>query len=217
MKKMFFILIVPVFCLQMTALSQKTRVGVAGGMTIANMNGTVDGVKLNDDSQTGISLGMFVDAPIASHFSVQPGIYYVQKGRSYHEIVASTKQKTTIALRYAEIPVNFLYNTNSTTGNFFVGLGPYFGLHLPSKKVAEVAGKKTSSDLIFGNTGSENFQGIDYGANFLAGYRLTGGLFLSVNYSKGFCNIVPGSSGDNKIKNHYIGIQLGILVNNKTK
>ena len=73
MKKIFIILTVFVFCLQMTGLSQKTRVGVSGGITIANMTGTVGGVKLNDDSQTGISLGMFVDAPLSNHFSVQPG------------------------------------------------------------------------------------------------------------------------------------------------
>ena len=216
MKKTFIILTVFVFCLQMTGLSQKTRVGVSGGITIANMTGTVGGVKLNDDSQTGISLGMFVDAPLSNHFSVQPGVYYVQKGKSKEAIINGSDVNTIIALRYAEFPINFLYNTNGSNGNFFVGAGPYFGLHLPSKKVSEIAGKKSATDIIFGNKGSEDYQGIDYGANLLAGFRLTGGLFLSVNYSKGLCNIVPGT-GNDKIKNNYFGIQLGILVNNKNK
>ena len=217
MKKTILILIVTVFCLQNTCLSQKSRVGVTGGITIAKMRGTVDGKDIDANSKTGPTFGLIVDVPFQDHFSFQPGLHYVQKGKVQDEINGTTRQTVTTALRYAELQLNFLYNTNYNTnsndGNFFAGAGPALSINLPSKFVTDIGGTKTETDITFGNE-TENFRGFDFGANFLAGFRFPGGFFVSVNYTLGLRNLVPGGSDVDKIKNSCIGIRLGFLVNN---
>jgi Outer membrane protein beta-barrel domain len=218
MKKTIFILIVAVFCLQITGLSQKSRVGVTGGVSVAQMRGTVDGKDIDANSKTGLTFGLIVDAPIKNHFSFQPGLHYVQKGKVQDEVSGNIKQTVTTDLRYAELQLNFLYNTNYNTenkeANFFVGAGPALSVNFPSKFVTEIGGTKTESDITFGNL-SEDFRGFDFGANFLAGLRFNGGFFVSVNYTLGLRNLVPGGSDTDKIKNSCFGIRVGLLVNNK--
>jgi hypothetical protein len=54
------------------------------------------------------------------------------------------------------------------------------------------------------------------GPNFVVGLRHSCGAFLAFNYSQGLNNIVSdaGNSSD-KIRNNYIGVQIGIIVKNK--
>jgi len=213
MKKIFSILIVFVFCLPITGLSQKARVGVSGGFTVANMTGEVDSVKENGKTKGGFMFGLIVDAPINDHISFQPGIYYVQKGEVLKK---DSKEKVFRALRYVEMPLNFLYNSNGSNANFFVGLGPSLSVGLPSSTVTKTeGGLKVSTDIVFGNTGIEDLKGVDWGVNGLAGVRFKCGWALSVNYTQGLRNLIPEGKAEGKLHNSFFGIQLGFLVNDK--
>ena len=216
MKKTIFILTAIIFCLQVTGWSQKARVGVTGGLSISNMRGEVNGVDQKKNSKTGFTAGMLVDVPLQGHITFQPGLHYVQKGKEEDQQNGSIKQTLTTALRYAELQLNFLYNTNYSgehKENFFVGLGPAVSINVPSKFVTKINGQKTESDITFGNK-SENFRGFDFGANALAGIRFSNGFFVSFNYTLGLRNLVPGGSDSDKIRNYCFGIRIGFLVNN---
>ena len=217
MKKMFFILSLLVSCFQFSASAQKSRVGFFAGPVFSNIRGTVDSKDLDYDTKVGFTAGFLVDAPISNNISFAPSLSYVQKGAITHKPVATQKDKVSTELRYADLTLNFLYNTNKAAGNFFIGVGPYVAFNLPSKVLTKSPNDlKSETDITFGNTIAENYRGIDFGANGLLGYRVKGGFFVSANYSLGLRNLLPeGSLSTGDIKNNYFGVTLGWLVNNK--
>ena len=215
---MIFILSLFVLCMQFSAFAQKSRVGFFAGPVFSNMRGTVDSKNLNGDTKPGFAAGFIVDAPIKNHLSFQPALYYVHKGTiTQKPLGPSQKDEISTELRYLDLALNVLYNTNGKGGNFFIGAGPYVSFNLPSKFLTKSPGNlKSESDITFGNTIAEDFRGIDFGANFLMGYRLKGGFFVSANYSLGLRNLIPeGSLSTGDTKNNFIGVSLGWLVNNK--
>lgn len=217
MKKLIFILSLLVLCLQFTGFAQKSRVGILVGPVFSNLRGKVDGKKLNGDTKTGFAAGFIVDAPIKNHLSFQPALYYVQKGAITQKPLQPTiKDRISTELRYADLALNFVYNTNGAKANFYIGAGPYAGFNLPSKFLTKSPGNiKTQSDLTFGNK-AQNYRGIDFGANAIAGYRFKCGVFMAANYSLGLRNLIPkGSSSAGDTKNTCFGFSLGLLVNNK--
>ncbi len=210
MKKIFPVLVVFVFCLPVIGLSQKAKVGFSGGLTVANMTGTVGGVKESGKTKSGYSAGLFMDATIKKHFSFQGAVEYVQKG----EVLSKTqKQKVYRALHYVEMPLNFLYNSWGNGGNFFVGLGPTLSVGVPSSKVTKpIPGEKVFTDIVFGNTGVEDFKGVDFGVNFLGGYRLKSGIGFNVNYTQGIRNLIPKGKATGSLRNNFFGIGLSALI-----
>lgn len=214
---MFFLLSLIVVCFQFSSVAQNSRVGFFAGPVFSNIRGTVDGVKFDYDTKPGFTGGFVVDVPLNSHFSFDPTLAYVQKGAITKKPLANQKDKVSTELRYTDLTLNFLYNTNKAAGNFFIGAGPYVGFNLPSKVLTKSPNNlKSETDITFGNTIAENYRGIDFGANFLMGYRVKGGFFVSANYSLGLRNLLPeGSLSTGDIKNNYFGVTLGWLVNNK--
>jgi len=213
MKKTFSILAVFLFALHIAGFSQSSRVGLTGGFTISDIMGNQN--QMNHDIKTGYTVGLLVNTPLSGKFSFQPSLNYVQKG---NVLKIDANNRITNALRYVELPLNFIYSTNGADGGFFVGLGPTVSFNVPSKRVTENknTGKKTSTDIIFGETAAADFRGIDYGANALLGYRLPGGFFTQVYYNQGIRNLVTGEViGDKKMRNSCFGIQIGFLFNNK--
>jgi len=214
---MIFILSLFMVCFQVSGFSQKSRVGFFAGPVFSNITGTVDSKDLDYKTKAGFTAGFVVDAPINDHFSFTPSISYVQKGAITHKATNTQKDKVSTELRYADLTLNFLYNTNKAAGNFFIGAGPYAGFNLPSKVLTKSPNNlKSETDITFGNTIAENYRGIDFGANFLTGYRVKCGFFVSANYSLGLRNLLPeGSLSTGDIKNNYFGVTFGWLVNNK--
>ena len=225
MKKTIFILTAFIFCFSLTALSQKTRVGVTGGISFANLSRTIGGADKDGEYRLGVIGGFQLEVPLCKkgNFSFQPDLHYIQKGAAQ---IPSTPTfiKIYTALRYAELATNFLYNFNSVKGTFYLGGGPYVGLPLPSKNVTHVAGApNVETDISFGNAIANDLKGVDYGGNVVMGYRMKNGIFVSTNYFQGARNLVPQdkldlpASADDKIKNIAFAIRVGYLFNNPQK
>ncbi|MBK6936213.1 MAG: PorT family protein [Chitinophagaceae bacterium] len=208
MKKTIFILSAVFFLT--AAQAQKARVGITTGLTYSNIYDNVEG---NDktDAKRGLSLGMILDAPICTGaFSFQPTLQYVQKGTVWTNYQA---EKTSWALRYAELQANFLFNTNKKNGGFFVGLGPAASYAVPSKKVVENNEGTSEKALTFGDEAINDYRRLDLGANGIIGYRDKMGWLLAVNYTYGLRNQHPGG-GDTKYNNASVGIKIGYLFKN---
>jgi hypothetical protein len=205
MKKIILLLTASVFCFQIAGLSQ-TKIGITSGVSIANMKGKVDG-----DSKAGFIAGFVLETPIGKDFTFRPSLSYVQKGQK--QPPPGLVDNLYIALRYAEFTTDFLYYISGEKGGFFMGAGPSIAFNLPSKTVSETAGVQSSSTIKFGDAPTDNMKGTDWGANFTLGWRTNGGFLLSANYNKGFKNlVVEGDPGS--LKNQYIGIRLGVFLNN---
>jgi hypothetical protein len=216
MKKTIFIFTFLIFCLQYTAIAQTARAGIDAGVSISNMN--VSGEAFNSgDSKTGFTVGLVVDFPCKkklSKFSFQPGLHYVTKGMNTDQTSNGVSSELKVVVNYAELAFNFLYNMNNENGgNFFAGLGPTLSTGLPGAKTIY---KGSPIDIIFGHTEGATMRRWDYGANFMAGYRLKNGVFVSANYTLGLKNLLPeGKSG--QLKNNALAVKIGILMNNETK
>jgi len=216
MKKAIFILPLFLFCFEYAIQAQNARAGFDAGVSISNMN--VSGQTYNSgDSKTGYTFGMVVDFPgkkKLSKFSMQPGLHYVTKGMISNLTTNGVNSELKVNVNYIELAANFLYNmTNQSGGDFFVGTGPTLSTGLVGAKTIY---NGSPHDIIFGHTEGADMRRWDYGWNFLAGYRLKNGVFISANYTLGLKNLLPeGRNG--QLKNNAIGVKVGILMNNETK
>lgn len=218
MKKVIFILSVFTL-LGHSAFAQKARIGVTGGINLANLSRTISGLDKDGDYRIGVMGGMMLDVPICKkgHISFQPDLRYTQKGAAEPLLTPIIENYT--ALRYAELAPNFVYNFNSKKGGtFYMGAGPYLALPLPSKTVTHTAGSPSVlTDVSFGDKVANDYRGVDYGADFTMGYRIKNGIFVALNYTQGARNLVPGEKldlpghGDDRVKNISFGIRVGFL------
>lgn len=226
MKKTIFILTAFIFCLSFTALSQKTRVGITGGVSFANMSRTIGGADRDGEYRIGVVSGLQLEIPLCKKgsFSFQPDFHYIQKGASAIPSTPTINRAYT-ALRYAELAPNFVYNFKAGKGGtFYLGAGPYVAFNLPSKNVIHSPGAdKVETDISFGDAIANDMKGVDYGGNFVMGFRLGNGIFVSTNYIQGARNLVPKektdlpASANDKIKNIAFALRVGYLFNNNQK
>lgn len=225
MKKMILIFSALILCLSFTALSQKTRVGITGGISFANLSRTIGGVDKDGEYRIGITAGMQLEVPLGkkNKFTFQPDLRYIQKGAAEISKTPTLNQIYT-ALRYAELAPNFVYNFNASKGTFYMGGGPYLGLPLPSKNVTHAAGAaNVETDISWGNAVANDLKGVDYGGNVVMGYRMKNGIFVSANYIQGIRNLVPKDKldlpggGNDKVKNIAFSIRVGYLFSNTQK
>lgn len=210
MKKLFFI---PLACVafHFTGIAQNTRFGFAAGTAFANYN-KANSSDENGNSKTGITAGVLVDIPVSQHFSFQPAVNFIQKGTQGQEWGPK------IDVNCIEVPLNLLFNSRGSTGNFFIGSGPSLAFAFSGKfTIPDPLDRPVTRDLKIGNGSDDDMKGLDLGANFITGYSFPNGLFLSVNYNAGLNNLSPGGSGNGTMKSHYFGIKLGYLLNGKGK
>ncbi len=215
MKKIFLLATIVAFCSQ--AQSQNARFGFTAGLSIANMHSKVDGESDNGKSKTGILAGVLVDVPISSQFSFQPGLQLVQKGTKDQQTSGGVTEKVKLNINYVELPLNFLYNAKSNTGNFFIGGGPSIGFGISGKWKYDAPGTSLKQDVKFGSSDDADFKRMEIGANFTTGLCFPNGLFIAANYNMGLSNLFPGGTSDGTLKSHYFGIRLGCLLKGNNK
>lgn len=223
MKKTIFIVTAFIFCLSLPALSQKTRIGITGGISFANMSRTIGGADKDGEYKIGVATGMQLEVPLGkkNKYSFQPDMHYIQKGAAEVPTTPSLNRVYT-ALRYAELNANLVKNWNTKKGGaLYLGGGPYIGLPLPSKYVTHSAGApKVETDISFGNAVANDLKGVDYGGDVVVGFRLSNGIFVQANYIQGARNLVPDdklalpASKNDKIKNIAFAIRVGYLFKN---
>ncbi|HMU44956.1 MAG TPA: porin family protein [Chitinophagaceae bacterium] len=213
MKRIFIILSLALFCLQIPGMAQKTRVGIEAGATIANLYGKIDGVTTDYNSKGGFTAGLLIDAPIGkSRFSFRPGVSYVQKGASVNKTV---DQELIWATRYANFDMTFAYQTKGAKGvTILAGLGPSVSLNLPSKKITKTRDAKTEENLVMDKESPAEIKGIDYGATGFAGLQMKNGAFLTVSYNYGIRNLIPEKDPVDELRSGCVSIKIGILLRN---
>ena len=225
MKKLYLISVLVTTAV--TLYGQTISFGIDAGLNLTKLSvtsysppGLGISVPVSNSYLAGYHAGGLVDIKFGS-FSIQPGVLFSTKGGnssiSFSDVIlgqtinVSSKIKTT--LNYIELPLNFIYRMDAGDGNIFIGAGPYAGIGLSGKSVANSTfngtPSTTSQDLKFGNDAGD-IKNPDFGINGLIGYQLNFGLSISAGYGLG---LISSSSPNGTSKNQGFSFSLAYFLN----
>lgn len=189
MKKYGLILLGILIGLPTLQAQENFRIGVKGGVNLANIVG--EGHR--GDLQTSIHLGMLTEIPLSEKFFFGPEILYSSQG-----------SKNRYKLDYIQIPLMAGYYI---TEGFNIEAGPQIGFLTSSEVDVLMEGGSNLNDYL------SNFE---YGMNFGLGVKWENGFFFQGRYNLGLANIFDnlkiGFNGhDYKKTNRVIQFSLGYM------
>lgn len=153
----------------------QARIDVRAGMSITNLT------KSEMDAKVGYTLGVGIDLPVATSFSVQSGLMFTGKGAKKGDLKATPC--------YLDIPILAAYKMPIADDvNFVVNAGPYIGIGLGGK----VKYDDLKSDY-FGDDGAKRF---DLGLQYGVGAEFGDHILLNLSGQYGF--ISPFEDSDEK-------------------
>ncbi|MEP7107493.1 MAG: porin family protein [Ferruginibacter sp.] len=215
--KKSILLLIGYFLLLNYSKAQQSAFGITAGAALTSYKIKAESVSVTSKTKPGFTVGIISSLGLGQHFSFMPSLNYIQKGGSIEGQGSTDK----ITLNYLELPLNFVYNSNSANGRFFIGAGPSLGMGLSGKDKSDGNGTgPMTADIKFGSGESDDFKAFEAGVNFLAGYQFKGGFLLTANYNAGLNNIANTSAGDpikTKYHNRYFGIRIGFMFPGKKK
>ena len=104
----------------MSSLTFAQQFGIKGGMNVASIS--KDGTLSDTSSKIGFNAGVFMNAPLAENFSIQPEVLYNDLG-SKITYGQNDNNSYSTNLGYISVPVMFQYNA---TPEFYLEAGPQF-------------------------------------------------------------------------------------------
>ena len=183
------------------AQAQMTTYGLKGGMTLANLTGDTEGL----DSKTGFMIGGFAAIPIGESMSLQPEIFYVEKGAKESLTVDIPGEGTQTfegkyKLSYIDIPILFKYTMAGESARPHFLAGPSIGF-LTSAKYKVEDEEEDIKDFV---------KSMDFGLVFGAGVNFQKFL-VEVRYNLGMTNLNddpddPDPSVKNGVWNFLVGV-----------
>nr|WP_314839892.1 porin family protein [uncultured Flavobacterium sp.] len=197
------ILTVAAVCAFGFANAQEAKFGIKGGLNLATFAGDTDGLDLK--SKAGLNVGGFVEVKLSEKVSLQPELLYSMQGAKTDdfEVVVDNQIYTgdvSINLSYLNIPVMMKYYAAE---KFNLEVGPQIGFLLSAKTVAKVNSNEAEEDV------KDNFESVDFGLNFGAGYDFTKNISAGLRYNLGLANIGKTEAGDDsKITNSVLSLSL---------
>lgn len=186
----------------MGSLTFAQQFGIKGGMNVSSLS-TEEGLS-DQKSKIGFNAGLFMNAPLAENFSIQPELLYTQYGDKGNTTLAGTTYSYSRNLDYIALPVMFQYNA---TPNFYLEAGPEFGLLVSAKNKTK---NETSNETI---SESDNYKddlnNFNFGLGLGAGYYFTPQFGLTARYVAGFTDIAKDRpNGSDAVKNNVFQVGL---------
>ena len=175
----------------MSSLTFAQQFGIKGGMNVASIS--KDGTLSDTSSKIGFNAGVFMNAPLAENFSIQPEVLYNDLG-SKITYGQNDNNSYSTNLGYISVPVMFQYNA---TPQFFIEAGPEFSF-LASSKAKSGGVSADADDLV------EKF---DIGVGLGAGYYFTPNIGITARYVAGFSDVIKNNP-DDAVKNGVFQIGL---------
>ena len=174
-----------------------------------NVSSLSEDASLSDQgSKIGFNAGVFMNAPIAENFSIQPEVLYNDLGskvtRSTTVLGNTYSADYSRNLGYISVPVMFQYNA---TPGFYLEAGPQFGFLVSAndKFKSSTNGSTNNSNIVA--LDKDNFNTFDFGIGLGAGYYFTPSLGLTARYTAGLSDIIKDNSGDS-VKNNVFQVGL---------
>jgi hypothetical protein len=200
-------------------IKAQMKYGITGGLShsswkgdaVGNLNNLLDFADgmITTRARNGVFAGGFVEMPLGGGFSIQPGVYYSQKGYAMEGRVTADKldflgagAKADLVSHYIDIPV--VLKAEVAKG-FQVYAGPQLSYLLKSnlKMDAGLLGIslfKRTMDV------TENFNKADLGLTGGAAYTFENGFSVTASYDHGLSRLDKNSS----FKSYNRGFKVGI-------
>lgn len=185
--------------------AQKAKFGIKGGMNISNWAGDTEG--MDTKSKIGFNVGGFAEIKLSDKFAIQPELLYSAQGMKLDNMPLEIEGSdytvdSTFKLGYINVPVMFKYYVAE---KFNIEAGPQIGFLTSAKIKATVEGIGSATESV-----KENFESVDFGLNFGAGYDFTEHFFANVRYNLGLSNIAKTEEGeDATINNSVFSLNVG--------
>ncbi len=176
--------------------------GAKAGMNVSSLsnNGGLEDSK----SKIGFNAGLFMNAPLAESFSIQPEVLYSQYGSKGNYTLGGDKYSSASHLDYIAVPVMFQYNA---TPEFYLEAGPEFGFLVNAKD--KVKNETTGQTIRESGDYKDQLNGFNFGVGIGAGYFFTPQIGLTARYVAGFTDIAKDRpSGSDAIKNNVFQVGL---------
>jgi hypothetical protein len=198
----------------------KTSLGVRAGILSSGFRGNTAN-SLNDlldltngsvttSDHTGFFGGVYADVPVGNVISVEPGLYYSEKG---YDITGSldvkgmeflgANAKAKLQMQYIDIPVLLKANL----GGLQVFAGPQFS-YLSKANLKTTAGALGINILNSTMDATNQFNRWDAGVTAGIGYQFTNGINIMASYDYGLTKLDANKSTDTY--NHAIKLGVGI-------
>ena len=176
--------------------------GIKGGMNVSSLS--KDESLSDQKSKIGFNAGVFMNAPIAENFSIQPEVLYNQLGEKSNATIGGTKYSSSTHLDYITVPVMFQYNA---TPSFYLEAGPEMGFLVSAKN--KTKNESTGETITESGDFKDDLNGFNFGVGLGAGYYFTPNIGLTARYVAGFTDIAK-DRGDNsdKVKNNVFQVGL---------
>ena len=179
------------------ANAQDAKFGVKGGVNFATLSGDVE----NESSIVGFNVGGFAEIKISDKFSVQPELLYSTQGAKFEYSEFGNTYKETLKLAYLNLPVMAKYYV---APKFSLEAGPQIGFLLSAKDEYSGEGMSGSANV------KDNFNSIDFGLNFGAGFDFTDNFSAGIRYNLGLSNIADTEAGDDtKVTSNVLSLSVG--------
>lgn len=174
--------------------------GAKGGLNFASFSGT-DVEALDFQGRTGFHLGLVMEVPLATNFSMQPELLYSTVGAETNQLVVNEATNAEFSLDYISIPVMFKYYM---LGGLNIEAGPQFSFNTRN----DIEGDFNRNDVLeeFDAITNEDPRTFDFGGAVGLGYKLPLGLFAQARYVFGLSDIYENLG----VRNDLVQVSLGI-------
>jgi hypothetical protein len=209
------LLLIPFFLLNGFIFAQKISIGPRGGVHIANTDYKYGDRELraSPDNVVGIDAGVMINLPIASGFSIQPEIRYIQKGYRFElEEFSSFTGESRTTYHYLEVPLLAKYAIGNESLKFYINLGPTIGYAVSGQEKGSVNGDSFDIDIDFDEYELKRAElSLLAGAGLSIGVGERTSILLDIRYLYGLTNLIDDDSGVESERNRGLGVGLGAL------
>ena len=188
----------------MSSLTFAQQFGIKGGMNVSSLS--KDSNLSDQGSKIGFNAGLFMNAPIAENFSIQPELVYSQMGEKYDYTAPITGDRISGSthLDYVTLPIMFQYNA---TPSFYLEAGPEFGLLVSAKDKQK--NETTGQTIAESGNYKDDLNSFNAGIGLGAGYYFTPNVGLTARYVAGLTDIYKdGQNSGDAVKNNVFQVGL---------
>lgn len=187
-----------------SSLSFAQQFGVKAG---ANFSSISKDTWEDSKAKTGFHAGVFMNAPLAESFSIQPELLFSNLGAKTTYNAGNLGTATsTLNLNYITLPVMFQYNV---VPSFYLEAGPEFGFMVSAKSKTTystpiASGSQTSDDI------KDNFNTFNMGIGLGLGYNFTPNIGISGRYVAGLNDVTKNDAWGSDAQNKSGAFQVGL-------
>lgn len=160
------------------------------------------GTNVTTEAVIRMRAGIYYAIPLSANVSLVPAVMIIGKGSHFSYYDGSGYTNEDINTSFIEIPLKFVYTTGGTKG-LMLGIAPTLGIRIAQSEKGTVY--DYSSGYSYSFNGSPGFKSTEISCSYLAGYRFSRKLALSLAYNTAFADL---SNDYTSYKTRYLGANI---------